>query len=99
MTGNQLEWTAARAGRPSQWDDWVDRIQPVEADLREIFRGADYFLPLTVGNLPEEADVSQYELTGLTWPSTKQDPSSAVSLEDFPAQRKLRVSRRLDHRS
>lgn len=45
--------------------EWLDRIKPVPADLRDIFKGADFFLPLSMGTLPEDADPSEYVDTGL----------------------------------
>jgi hypothetical protein len=48
--------------------EWIERIVPVEPALRETLLGADYYLPLTVGNRPS-ADGEGLLPTGLKWPS------------------------------
>jgi hypothetical protein len=46
--------------------EWIDRIKPVDPPLRGIFRGADYYLALTVGHTDEvPGDLAP---TGLRWP-------------------------------
>jgi hypothetical protein len=49
--------------------EWHERIQPVANEkAREILLGADYFLRLYVGSLPEGSAPTEYEQTGLKWP-------------------------------
>ncbi|MCA1592532.1 MAG: hypothetical protein LC754_07760 [Acidobacteria bacterium] len=48
--------------------EWLNRIKPVPADLSDILMEADFFLPLSVGALPEGADPSNYIHTGLKLP-------------------------------
>lgn len=48
--------------------EWLDRIKPVPADLSEILMGADFFLLLSVGAMPEDADPRDYIHTGLKLP-------------------------------
>jgi hypothetical protein len=48
--------------------EWLDRIKPTPADLSDILMNADFFLPLSVGPLPEDADPSDYINTGLKLP-------------------------------
>ena len=48
--------------------EWLDRIKPTPADLSEILMDAEFFLPLSVGALPEDADPSDYLHAGLKLP-------------------------------
>jgi hypothetical protein len=48
--------------------EWLPRIQPVQADLRETLLGAEYQFSVTIGNLDEDDDASLYQATGLKWP-------------------------------
>jgi hypothetical protein len=43
----------------------LGRITPVGEELREILLGADYYLPLTIGSLPENGQ--EVFKTGLKW--------------------------------
>jgi len=48
--------------------EWYERIQTVTSEeVRKILLGADSFLHLLVGNLPDESGSEGYELTGLKW--------------------------------
>jgi hypothetical protein len=47
--------------------EWIDRIKSTPADLGDIL-DADFFLLLSVGALPEDADPSDYIHTGLKLP-------------------------------
>ncbi len=49
-------------------EDALVRIKPVDDKVREVFAHAEYYLPLLVGPLPEDADLSQYVATGIRWP-------------------------------
>lgn len=49
-------------------DEWIERIRPVEAQVKDILLGADYVLSLSVGNLPGGASTAELEPTGLKWP-------------------------------
>lgn len=48
-------------------DDWASRVRPTPPEARDILLGADYFLPLSVGNVTEE-EAAAMEHTGLRWP-------------------------------
>ena len=48
--------------------EWADRIKPVDAGVKDVLLGADYYLMRSVGSLPPEADLDQYFATGLQWP-------------------------------
>jgi hypothetical protein len=45
------------------------RIRPVNEKLRKVFTRAEYYVPLLLGPLPENADLSRYIATGMRWPS------------------------------
>lgn len=47
----------------------LDRIQPVDEKLRLIFDHAEFYVPLLIGPLPENADLSEYAATGMRWPA------------------------------
>ena len=47
---------------------WLDRIRVVPDDVKETLLGADVCLSLTVGPIPNDADLSEYVLTGLRGP-------------------------------
>jgi hypothetical protein len=50
--------------------EWYERIQLVSnEDVRRILQGADAFLRLYVGNLPSDSNETEYEQTGIRWPS------------------------------
>jgi len=40
--------------------EWLDRLKPVDPDLRSEFLGAEYYFSVTIGPLPAGDDVSQY---------------------------------------
>ncbi len=49
--------------------EWYGRIQEVTNDeAQKILLGADFFLHLNVGDVPEGAKPEEYEQTGLKWP-------------------------------
>jgi hypothetical protein len=49
--------------------EWYERIQPMnDEQSRKILLGANYFLRLYVGDLPEGTSVGEFEQTGLKWP-------------------------------
>ncbi len=48
--------------------EWLDRIKSTPADLVDILMNAEFFLPLSVGALPDDADPSDYIHTGLKLP-------------------------------
>src|ERR1039458_6555085 len=49
--------------------EWHERIQPVaNEEARKILLGADYFLRLHVGSLPDGSPSNEYVQTGLKWP-------------------------------
>jgi len=53
-------------------EDALERLKRVTGDLRDIFEDAKYFIWMTIGDLPEGEDVSQYIPTGLKWPTRKR---------------------------
>jgi hypothetical protein len=48
--------------------EWIERIRPVGADVKDILLGAEFYLPLSVGPIPEGASMEGYEKIGLKWP-------------------------------
>lgn len=48
--------------------DTLNRIKPVEKKNKETFCDAEYFIPLTVGALPDDANLNEYIKTDLKWP-------------------------------
>jgi hypothetical protein len=44
----------------------LGRMRPVEGDLRPMLLGAEYYLPLTIGSLPENGQDEVFK-TGLKW--------------------------------
>ncbi len=64
------------AGEPSfvVEREWLDRIRPVDPDLRSTLNEADYQFSGTIGPIPPGDDESQYLPTGLKWP-TNEDAS------------------------
>ena len=50
-------------------EEWLDRIDSVDSESKEILLGADFAFSVSIGPLPENADVSEYVRTGLRWPA------------------------------
>jgi hypothetical protein len=49
--------------------EWYGRIQAVTSlAVRAILLGADYFLRLSVGDVPQGATADEFRQTGLKWP-------------------------------
>jgi hypothetical protein len=49
--------------------EWYERTQAVtNEEARKILLGADYFLRLYLGDVPQEATPGEYAPTGLKWP-------------------------------
>ena len=48
--------------------EWIERIRPVKAELRDVLLDADYVLALSVGDLPDGPPTDAFEATGLKWP-------------------------------
>jgi hypothetical protein len=48
-------------------EDRFERIKETPEDLKSILDGADYFIQMTVGNLPDDADTDGMRNTGLKW--------------------------------
>ena len=60
-------------------EDTLTRIKPVDDKLRHVFEHAEYYVPLLVGPLPENADLSQYVATGMRWPKAEAaEPGAAA---------------------
>jgi len=67
--GRRLAMLRGTSGPPFEvLDEWLDRIQLVDADLQSDLLGAEYYFSVTLGPLPAGADVAQYLETGLRWP-------------------------------
>ena len=49
-------------------EDTLNRIKAVDKDNRETFCDAEYFIPLTVSTLPDNANLNEYIKTDLKWP-------------------------------
>jgi len=49
--------------------DAIERIRPVPVDseVRSILLNAEYYIPLSIGPLPDNADESEFIKTGLKW--------------------------------
>lgn len=47
-------------------DEWHDRVRIANGEARTILE-SEYYLPLTVGTLPEDEDPASFEFTGITW--------------------------------
>jgi len=52
-------------------EDTLGRIKPVDSKLKQLFESAEYYVPLLIGPLPEDADLSEYVHTGLRWPKAE----------------------------
>jgi hypothetical protein len=62
-------------------EDTFDRIKPVDENLRRVFDRAEFFVPLQVGSLPQDADLRQYHATGMRWPGGDMGkPKDAATL-------------------
>lgn len=48
--------------------EWYERIKPVPPSVKSILLDAEFFLSLSVGNLPDNQDLRHFEATGLRWP-------------------------------
>jgi hypothetical protein len=48
--------------------EWLPRIEPVPADLKQTLLGADLRFSVSIGKLDENDDASLYQATGLKWP-------------------------------
>jgi hypothetical protein len=59
-----------RHGKPSFEirAEWLDRIKSVGSKVKDILLGAEFYLPLTIGPLPEGQSAESYIATGLKWP-------------------------------
>jgi hypothetical protein len=49
-------------------DNVLKRIKPVPSDLSDILLDSEYYVKLSIGPLPEDADPKDYRQTGLKWP-------------------------------
>lgn len=48
--------------------EWIDHIKPVDSEVKDILLDAEYYLPLSVGSIPEGESTESYIDTGLKWP-------------------------------
>jgi hypothetical protein len=49
-------------------NEWHSRIQPTPEASKEDLLGAEFFLRLSVGNIPVGSDEAEFQKTGLKWP-------------------------------
>ena len=49
-------------------DDTLDRIKPVPPTVTDIFLDAEFYIPMSIGPLPDDEDTKRYLQTGLKWP-------------------------------
>ncbi len=54
-------------------DDALGRLKKVEGDIKDILEGAEYWVWLSVEDLPAGEDVTKYISTGLKWPTGKSE--------------------------
>lgn len=55
--------------KPFQFpDDTLERIKPVPAEISDILLEADFYISMTIGSLPKDANPEDYIKTGLKWP-------------------------------
>jgi hypothetical protein len=45
----------------------LDRLRPVNDEVRDIIRNAEFYLPLFITDLPSDADPASWIYTGLQW--------------------------------
>ena len=53
--------------------EWLDRIKPVDPRVKGVLLGADYVLPLRIGDLPASATPKQLHDLGVTRPGRRRD--------------------------
>ncbi len=49
-------------------DDTLERIKPVPIEVADIFLGAEFFIPMSIGPLPDNSNPDDFTQTGLKWP-------------------------------
>jgi hypothetical protein len=49
-------------------DDTLERIKSVPEKVSDIFLGAEFYIPMSIGPLPKDANPEDYTQTGLKWP-------------------------------
>jgi hypothetical protein len=49
-------------------DEVLDRIKPVPDKIRDIVLDAEYYIPMSIGPLPDDANPKDYVKTVLKWP-------------------------------
>lgn len=70
--GQTLSWKGVSGALDIPGDALV-RIRRVHEDPERIFEGADFYVTLKVGPLPQGAiESGLFEKTGLTWPSSER---------------------------
>lgn len=53
-------------------DDTLQRIKAPTDDIRDIVLNCDFFLPLSVGPIPEGEAPENFIQTGLKWPTVEE---------------------------
>jgi len=59
-------------------DHWVERMKPVDADLKATLLGAELAFSVSIGGLPEGTDVEAFLSTGLTSSDDDDDDEDAI---------------------
>jgi len=59
-------------------DDTLDRVKPVQPEVRDVLEEADYCTMLSVGPMPEDANPSEFTHTGLRLPRDGEDRDDDV---------------------
>jgi hypothetical protein len=49
-------------------DDTLERIKPVAVKVADIFQGAEFYVPMSIGLLPDNVNPHDYLESGLKWP-------------------------------
>lgn len=66
--GDRLVMLRNKPDRPVQiHEEWHQKIRATPEDSKNTLLGAEFFLTLSVGDLPAGADESEFQKTGLKW--------------------------------
>jgi hypothetical protein len=49
-------------------DDVLHRVKPTPKEFKDILLDAEFYIIMSIGSLPDDADPSEYVQTGLKWP-------------------------------
>jgi hypothetical protein len=48
-------------------DEWIEKIKPVGKDLQDTLLNSEYYISLTIENLPEKEDISKLIKLPINW--------------------------------